>query len=259
MAESGDLVLLEVREAVAVITLNRPEVHNAISDAMRGFISRAFDEAAAREDVRCVLLRGAGKSFCAGRDVRELGARGEGVTHEAYIAAAQAIRLKQYELRKPSVAALRGHVIGGGAEMALAADVRVVAEDLRFSLPEVRYGLALDTGGSAMLTALLGPARAKWLMMSGDPIGAQEAVAWGLAEWSVPPEALDARAFEIARRLASLPPGAVAAQKGLVEAVLGDAVRTAMARELAAQSELFLGDEYLALKRARTEGRDSRD
>jgi enoyl-CoA hydratase/carnithine racemase len=251
MQDSRNPLIIDVRDGVGILTLNRPEVHNAVSDALRAALSDALKEVESRGDVRAVLLRGEGKSFCSGRDTRELGHRVEGVTHEDYIRNSQRIRRQQIELPKPLVCALKGYVVGGGAEMALAADLRIAADNLRFRLPEVLYGLALDTGGSAMLCDLIGPARAKWLMMSGEAIGAEEALAWGLVEWVVAPGDLDARAFEIARKLAALPPEAVSAQKALIAAITSKGVAGAMEREVEVQSRLFRGAEYQQLKEAR--------
>lgn len=164
---SGDPVLLDVAEGIATLTFNRPDVHNAISTALRIRFDAVLDEISARDDIRVVVMRGAGKSFCAGRDMRELGKRDPGETHRDHITFAQNIRRKQVGLGVPVIAALRGHVIGGGAEMAIAADFRIASEDLAFRAAEVVHGLALDTGGSAWLMRLVGPARAKWIMCSG--------------------------------------------------------------------------------------------
>jgi enoyl-CoA hydratase len=249
---TGAPVLTEVTtEGIGILTFNRPEVHNAVSDEMREAIGVALDAFAADASVRCVLMRGEGKSFCAGRDTRQLGQRREGWTHHDYIGFSQSVRRKQVDLPKPLVAALRGHAIGGGAEMALAADMRIAADDLSFCLPEVKYGLALDTGGSAFLTQLAGPARAKWLMMSGEPIGAETALAWGIVDWTCPAADLDLRALELCRKLASVPPHAAAAQKALVNAMTDPELHAAMEREIVVQSQLFDGSEYQAIREAR--------
>ncbi|GGH62834.1 hypothetical protein GVY41_18510 [Frigidibacter albus] len=151
---------------------------------------------------------------------------------------------------KPLVAALKGHVIGGGAEMALAADMRIAADDLCFGLPEVKYGLALDTGGSAFLTQLAGPARAKWLMMAGEPISARTALDWRIVDWTCAPDDLDAQAMDLCRKLAGVPPQAAAAQKALVNALTDPDLHAAMTRENDMQSRLFDGPEYQAISAA---------
>ena len=148
--------------------------------------------------VRSVLLRGEGPSFCSGRDKSGFLQPDAGGSYVSLIKTAQDIRRDQLAIGKPTLCAMQGHVIGAGAELALGCDMRIVADDLKFSLPEVGFGIVADTGSSTRLTALVGPARAKWMLISGASIGAEDALAWGLAEWRVPREALDQRAFELA-------------------------------------------------------------
>lgn len=237
------MLQFEVVGGVATVTLNRPRVHNALNDEMRTLLADAFDEAGRRDDVRAVLLRGNGRSFCSGRDTTRFVAPGEGSSHAEMIVAAQRVRLKQLGCGKPIVGALHGHVIGAGAELALGCDMRVAASDLKFSLPETRHGLVADTGSSTLLTALVGPARAKWILLSGLPISGDQSLQWGLADWVVPPERLEAFARDLATTLASQPPMAVARQKSLIDVQFDREVRAGLAREMDAQLELFAGPE----------------
>src|SRR5205814_7825782 len=105
--------------------------------------------------------------------------------------------------------------------------------------PEIEFGLTVDTGGSQLLTAVAGPSRAKWLLMSAERIDAQQALAWGIVDCVVAPSGLDARAFAIAARLASVPPTAVAMSKQLVDQLWGPAIRNGLRQELLAQVSLF--------------------
>src|SRR3546814_19458536 len=110
------------------------------------------------------------------------------------------------ESTKPIVAALKGGVIGGGCELALAADIRVSDTTLKLALPEILYGVLPDTGGTQMMTALIGPSRTKYMVMTGRPIDAATALEWGVVDFVVPPEELDTRARELARDVAAKPP-----------------------------------------------------
>ena len=237
-------VELDVQEGVAIITLNRPQVHNALNDPMRSALTHCFEVVRRRDDVRAVLLRGRGKSFCSGRDTKGFVDPAHGASHSALIAAAQQVRRRQLGCGKPMVCAMQGHAIGAGAELALGCDMRIAAQDMRFSLPEVPFGLVADTGSSTLLTALVGPAHAKWILLSGLPVAANEALEWGLVEWVVAPEALEQKSLEIATTLASRPVAAVRRQKRLIDVQFEQLIETGLVREMAAQLELFDSGEY---------------
>jgi 2-(1,2-epoxy-1,2-dihydrophenyl)acetyl-CoA isomerase len=250
-AAEEDSVRIEVREGVGIISLNRPRRHNAENDAAREALGRAFRQVRGDLAVRSVLLRGEGPSFCSGRDKTGSLQPNAAGSYISLIKTAQDIRREQLAIEKPILCAMQGHVIGAGAELALGCDMRIVAEDLKFSLPEVGFGIVADTGSSTRLTALVGPARAKWMLISGVPIGAEDALAWGLAEWRVPREALDQLAFELARILASRPAKAAACQKQLIDDVAFGSADEGLKREMLVQLELFDGPEYKALQAAR--------
>jgi enoyl-CoA hydratase/carnithine racemase len=171
-----------VADGVAVISLNRPERHNAIDDGLHDELAGAWQQVLADPAARVILLRGEGRSFCSGRDTSQLGERVAGESDLAFIRRHQQSQVMRLDSPKPVIAALRGHVLGGGLELALAADIRVAAADLRMAFPEIRYGLMSDTGGSPLATMLAGPSRAKWMLMTGKPVDADRALAWG---WSM--------------------------------------------------------------------------
>jgi len=244
------LVRYEVVDGVGIVSFNRPERHNAINDEMGAQWHAALLAAIADPAARCLLLRGDGASFSSGRDTTQLGRRAEGESDEQFIRRVQEVREATLDAPKPVVAALRGHVIGGAFEIALSADMRVAASDVQCSFPEIRFGLVPDTGGTQLLTALAGPARAKWLVISGERLGAEEALRWGVVDWVVEPDELDTRALDVCRRLAAAPPTAAAAAKQLVDHAWRDSIRRGMALELSAQIELFAGDEHRRAKAA---------
>jgi len=153
---------------------------------------------------------------------------------------------------------VRGAAIGGGAEWAMIADFRVAGTDLKFSLPEVKYGLAVDQGGSYLATSLIGPARAKWLMMSGDSIDAKTAYEWGLVDFLFEPAEVDSKAFEMAAKIAKHSGPAVTSAKELVDELWSDGVRAAIRRECTNQIMLNGTDEFLAMREARRAERKAR-
>ena len=230
------------------ISFNRPDVHNAFNDASSDEFEEAIKEARDRSDIKVVILRGEGRSFCSGRDFREMGQRAPGVTHFEYMTEGQGKIKILLDLGKPLIAALKGAVYGGGAEYALVADIRLASPTTRIALPEVNYGLAVDQGGSAMATALIGPSRTKWMLMTGKPIDAETALGWGMVDFIVPSEDLDAQAEELGRHLLARPWRAVLAAKSLIDEIWADGVRAAIRRELTQQLALFASEDFEKLR-----------
>ena len=206
-------VITRFEDGVATVSLNRPEKHNAIDDATGAELREALHAAIESPDARVILLRGEGNSFCSGRDTTQLGHRARDESDFAFVRRAQDGRLAMLDAPKPIIGALRGHVIGGGMEMALACDIRVAADDVRMRLPEILYGILPDTGGTQLLGALIGPSRTKYLVMTGEELDARLAEKWGVVDFVVPPAELDARALAIAKQIAGNAPLAVAMAK----------------------------------------------
>jgi len=237
---TGTSLILEERvDGVAVISFNRPDRHNARNNAMTAAWDEALNRALADDDVRVILLRGEGKSFSSGRDVQELGKREEGESDESFIARAQARQMKVVASPKPVIAALKGYVLGGALETALACDLRVADTTVQLAFPEIRYGLVTDTGGIPFTTRLAGPSRAKYLAMTGERIGAELAQSWGLLDILVDPEDLDQRALELARTIAGFSATALTHVKNIADASVVSDIPTGMRAELNAQALLF--------------------
>ena len=236
---------LAVADGVATVSLNRPERHNAVDDELHDALAEVWAEVLADPAARVILLRGEGRSFCSGRDTAQLGQRTAGESDLAFIRRHQHTRELQLASPKPVIAALRGHVLGGGLEMALAADIRIAATDVRMAFPEIRYGLMSDTGGSPLATMLAGPSRAKWMLMTGRRVDAERALAWGL---------VDEVAAALAREIAAGPVDALAMIKQTVDGMWHGALHDALRAELLAQVALFGGAEYQARRRARLDG-----
>ncbi len=251
----SELVLSERDGGLRILTLNRPDRHNAMDDAMSALFQRLLGEALDEEATRAVLIRAAGKSFCSGRDTAVLGQRTRDESDFHFVRRAQEGRLRMQESTKPIVAALKGGAIGGGCELALAADIRVADTTLKMALPEILYGVLPDTGGTQMMTALVGPSRAKYLVLTGRPIDAATALEWGAVDFLVSPQDLDERALEIAHDIAAKPPIHLAMGKEMVNLMHGSAIRTGTRTELYAQSYLFQTDDYREARAALREKR----
>jgi 2-(1,2-epoxy-1,2-dihydrophenyl)acetyl-CoA isomerase len=201
--------------AVLTITLNRPEVLNAINGAVQTGLAAALEEADS-DDVRSLVITGAGRGFCVGQDLGELR---EGDRDIAGLLRARWNRhvLGLRGLEKPVLAAVNGAAAGAGLSLACACDVRVAADSAAFVPAFVNVGLVPDTGGSWLVPRLLGYARAFEWMCSGRKIGAEEALAWGLVSEVVAGDGVLPRTQERAAELAALPTRAIAMTKRLFE------------------------------------------
>jgi len=220
--------------AVLVITLNRPEVLNALNDAMHAQLRAAIREAARDAEVRAVLITGAGRGFCVGQDLasftegRDVGA----LLRETYNPNITALRA----LEKPVIAAVNGAAAGAGLSLAMACDVRIAAAAATFVPAFVSVGLVPDSGGSYFLARILGPARALEWMASGRRMDAEEALAWGLVSEVIPGDGLAARASEVARTWAELPTAAVGMHKRLFDAAATATLEEQLEREAQLQA-----------------------
>ena len=236
---SDDSVLFDLTNGVGTITYNRPDRHNAISDEMGARSTQILTEAIANPDVKVIVLRGAGKSFCSGRDTTQLGTRAQGESDFEFVRRAQNNRLMVMDAPKPVIAAVRGWAIGGGLETALACDIRFASPDIKLRMPEINYGLLPDTGGTQFITTLATPSRAKLMIMSGEVITADEALAWGLVDRIVPTEELFDYVQRFAENLATKSPVGLAMAKQMIDSSWIGAAREGMRQELNAQIVMF--------------------
>ncbi|MEX2081326.1 MAG: enoyl-CoA hydratase [Dehalococcoidia bacterium] len=217
-----DEVLYEQRGGVGVITLNRPESLNAMNNAMLDALPEVGRRAEEDPAVRCVLITGAGRAFCAGGDVKGMtGGRGEAGLLDGGSFDQRVTRLRAqeeisrllYEMPKPTVAAINGHAVGAGLSVALAADIRIASEQAKFGTAFGRVGFSGDFGGTWLLQRLVGPGKAKELYLLGDIIGAERALELGMVTKVVPHESLMDEAMALAERLAAGPTLAFARMK----------------------------------------------
>jgi enoyl-CoA hydratase/carnithine racemase len=221
-----DQVLCEITEAVAVITLNRPDARNALSDELTPALRRMIKEMGENSDVNVLLITGAGTAFCAGGDVKGMnkGVGGREMTTEERI---EDLKIRQRTLtgalravRKPTIAALPGPAAGAGLSIALACDIRIASASAFISTGYARVGLSGDYGIAWMLTNLVGTAKARELMYTADRVDAEECLRLGLVNTIFPDDIFREKAFDMAKKIAAGP----AITLGLMKDNLDDAL-----------------------------------
>ncbi|MEZ5986226.1 MAG: enoyl-CoA hydratase-related protein [Hyphomonas sp.] len=208
-----DHLLAALDGGVLTLTMNRPEARNAMSGEMNAALGVALAKAELDPEVRCIVLTGAGKGFCAGGDVKGMNARNTGGGRETTIDEAihtqrvnqRATAGKLYTMPKPTLAALPGAAAGAGLALALACDMRIMSRSAIMTTAFARVGFSGDYGGTFFLSQLVGQAKARQLYFLSERVSADEALALGLTNWVCDPEDLIAQTTDIARRLASGP------------------------------------------------------
>jgi enoyl-CoA hydratase len=200
------LVLVEKKDAVAVVRLNRPDKLNALSPEMLAALADAFDALNADAAVGVLVLYGGEKAFAAGADIEAM-AKASPV--DIYLRNTRALWQRLWAIDKPVIAAVRGVAFGGGCELALGCDLIVAGETARFAQPEIKLGIMPGAGGTQRLARAIGPARAMELVLTGEPISAAEAKAAGLVNRVVPDERVLEEALALAATIAERPAVAV--------------------------------------------------
>lgn len=242
---------------VAVLTLDRPDRLNAVSRPLYDALTSAIEDADATPDVRAIVITGEGRAFCAGADLK---AHAEGPPDAGerarYIDAAQRANEVLQSSRTPVVAAVNGHAIGAGLELALSSDFMIVADSAKLRLPEVALGTFIGGGAAYTLAERIGVLRARELILFGDFISGAEAAAMGLANRSVPAGEVLGVAMEWATRLAKLAPLSVAAAKALIGPAAEHTRATARDREREALDRIFTSYDWAEGLKAFREGRD---
>jgi enoyl-CoA hydratase len=209
-----DTILVERDGAVATVTLNRPNVLNALNLRMLDELAAAFAELNGDAAVRAVILTGAGaKAFAAGADIGELNALPGAHAGEAQARKGQSLTRAIERMRVPVIAAVNGFALGGGCELAMACDLRVASENARFGQPEVNLGILPGYGGTQRMTRLIGEGMAMYLCLTGEMIDAAEALRAGLVQKVVALDALLGEARRIAELIAAKAPLAISATK----------------------------------------------
>jgi enoyl-CoA hydratase len=252
-------VLAERRGAVLLLTLNRPERLNAVSLPMYRALLRALDELERDDALRAAVVTGAGRAFCVGADLKAH-ASGEPTDAERreYIRAAQRANARVQTCGKPVVAAVNGHAIGGGLELALSCDLLLVAEGAKLRFPELALGTFVGGGVSYTLERRVGFARARELLLLAEFVSGAEAAAMGLANRALPAERVLETALEWAGRAAALAPIPTRLAKRLLTEAPHRSPREVLRREAAALHRVMRTEDWKEGIRAFHDGREPR-
>jgi enoyl-CoA hydratase/carnithine racemase len=239
------LVEIEDRGAVRHIVMNRPEKRNALNGELIEALGAAFEAAAADDDVRVVVVRGEGPMFSSGMDLGSLQelSKNPGSLREFRDPILRWWNLLE-EMPKPTIAQVHGACIGGAMELALAADMRVMADDAVAAILEVKVGLIPDVGGCSRLPAVVGLGRAKELIMTGRFVNGTEAHAIGFANRVAPAAELDAATQALCDELLGAAPIAVALAKSVLDRVAKPALEETLELEVEAQERLAASDDF---------------
>jgi len=232
---SGE-ILSRVEDAVATVTLNRPDKRNAMNAALLAQLRDCFEELDARHDVRVVVVRGAGAAFCSGMDLREMEAAQGASDPEAGVVA---VLGRVERSRHPTIAMVHGDAIAGGCQLALHCDLRVAADVARFGMPLARVGLIVPFALTQKLLEVIGPAHTRHLVFTGRPIGATRAWEIGMVHEVAPAAELEATTYALARTIAANAPLSLAGLK------------VAIARALSARDAVAHDDLDALARRAR--------
>lgn len=227
-------VLIEKRGKIAIVTVNRPDKLNALNTRTREDILAAFDELEHDDQVRVVIITGAGeKAFIAGADIGEFAGK-TAVQQRAVMKGRRAFDAVE-DFPKPVIAMINGFALGGGCELAMACDIRTASNKAKLGQPEIKLGIIPGGGGTQRMVRLIGEGKAMELILTGDMITAEEAERLGLVNHVFPAEELESKTLEIANKIAEMSPVALALAKQAVK----NAARLGLKAGLDAEVDLF--------------------
>ena len=234
-----NLVLIDREDAIAVVTLNRPEALNALSPSMLAAVCEALEHLDQEQSIRVIILTGSQRAFAAGADIKAMAPASPMDIIE--------MNTKQYwdrmrRISKPTIAAVSGYTYGGGCELAMHCDLIVASESAQFAHPEIKLGIIPGAGGTQLMAKALGPYRAMEIILTGEPLSAQEAHQCGLVNRVVPAERYLDEAKELARLIASRPPVAVRLARQAVRHGVENTFREGM--EVERRNFMLLFDTY---------------
>ena len=247
---SQSLVEYQYENHIATITLNDPKSLNAFSTPLKINVLEALDQAEADDQVRVIVLQGAGGNFSSGGDIKEM--LSEGIDKEiisnklkGMVEGAGEVSLKLRHIHKPIIAKLEGAVAGAGMNLALTCDFRITADNAKFVQAFVHIGLVPDAGGIYLLNQLVGPAKTTELVMLGDKINAQDMADLNLVNQVVSSENLDETVVKLATRLSALPGKALSSMKHMINNNAYKGLNKALDMEVQQQTSLAKTDDFI--------------
>ena len=239
----GEIVLYETVEKIAIITFNRPQLHNALNREVNARLIELLNVAEDDDDVKVVILTGAGeKCFAAGGDVKEMAVLDPLSAREYALQAKRAVD-KLYSLKKPVIAAINGLCLGGGFEYAMACDFRVASENAKFGQPEINLGVMPGSCGTQRLPRLIGMGMAKELIFTGSMIDAKRAFELGIINHIFPEKTLRAQSIALASGIALKSPAAISLIKTAMNKGLEMNIESGFALEISCFGLCFATDE----------------
>jgi 2-(1,2-epoxy-1,2-dihydrophenyl)acetyl-CoA isomerase len=245
-AAGGSLVLSSQQDGIATLVMNRPDRLNALNNELATALNEALGRVAADESVLVVVLTGAGRAFCAGGDLGVIRAgrdSGDARRLEPLLRFGMQAVLRIRTMTKPVIAAVNGAAAGAGMNIALAADIRIAAEDSTFGQNFSKVGLFPDYGGTYFLPQLVGPSRAAQMFYTGDMFSAQTALQLGVVNQVVPGAQLEAETRTLAQKIAQGPPIAIRAVKQVLFGAERAALEAALEKEVQQQLVCFLSED----------------
>jgi enoyl-CoA hydratase len=251
-------VRLDVDGAIATITNDNPDKHNAFNDDMDAQLFAILEHLVSRPDVRAVVWRGEGKSFSSGRDASSIGTNNTELTHHELMRRGHRGIQRLWEIDAPVIVACKGWVMGGMFQRALLCDIRIAAEGTRFRLPELSYGVIPDTGGVGVLYEMCGAGLVSDLVLTGRIMSAEEALGHGIVSRVVPADELDAVARDMAEQIAAAPAVTVKMARAVIRHLAQPQLQTSMADEMIYQTFINRSDDFAEARAARVEERPPR-
>lgn len=251
-----DRVRLDIDGAVATITNDNPDKHNAFDDEMDVALFDILAELKARTDVRAIIWRGEGTSFSSGRDVGSIGVAKTELSHHDLMRRGHRGIQQLWDIDAPVLVACKGWVMGGSFQRALLCDIRIAAEGARFRLPELTYGVIPDTGGMGVLYEMCGHGVVSDLVLTGRVMAAEEALSHGIISRIVPADQLDDVVREAAEQIAKAPAVTVKLAREVIRHLAQPQIRSSMADEMIFQTTINKSDDFAELRAAHAEGRD---
>ncbi len=246
-----DQIKLDISGAVATITNNRPEKHNAFTDEMDIALFEILTELKNNRDIRAVIWRAEGKSWSSGRDVSAIGTNLEGMPHQELMRRGHLGMQQIFDLDVPVIVAIKGWAIGGSFQRALLCDIRIGTEDARFMLPELGHGVIPDTGGVSCLYEIAGHGLVSDMVFCSRVLSAQEALSYGILSRVVSAEELDSTAKEMAEAICKAPGLSVKLARRVIRNMSDPVIRRSMADENIGQSLINKSDDFAEFKAKR--------